>query len=103
LIEHFKELKHQGMKMLTNLFLKGTTDRLVTCIINCRCSSSRVFTMVLIFGCRGATALGNGGSNRRIVYRNILTMVVLPICLKFLKEYKKAKLKKQQKPLLSSY
>jgi cobalt-zinc-cadmium resistance protein CzcA len=28
LIEHFKELKHQGMKNIDELILKGTTDRL---------------------------------------------------------------------------
>jgi cobalt-zinc-cadmium resistance protein CzcA len=28
LIEHFKELKHQGMKSIDELILKGTTDRL---------------------------------------------------------------------------
>jgi cobalt-zinc-cadmium resistance protein CzcA len=28
IIEHFKELKHQGMKNIDELILKGTTDRL---------------------------------------------------------------------------
>jgi cobalt-zinc-cadmium resistance protein CzcA len=29
LIEHFKELKHQGMKNIDELILRGTTDRCV--------------------------------------------------------------------------
>jgi cobalt-zinc-cadmium resistance protein CzcA len=37
LIEHFKELKHQGMKSIDELILKGTTDRLRPVLLTCSC------------------------------------------------------------------
>jgi cobalt-zinc-cadmium resistance protein CzcA len=36
LIEHFKELKHQGMKSIDELILKGTTDRLRPVLLTAR-------------------------------------------------------------------
>jgi cobalt-zinc-cadmium resistance protein CzcA len=45
LIEHFKELKHQGMKSIDELILKGTTDRLRPVLLTASCS--RILPMAL--------------------------------------------------------
>jgi cobalt-zinc-cadmium resistance protein CzcA len=50
LIEHFKELKHQGMKSIDELILKGTTDRLRPVCVTSR-SCLGFFTHGLFF-CR---------------------------------------------------
>jgi cobalt-zinc-cadmium resistance protein CzcA len=47
LIEHFKELKHQGMKNIDELILKGTTDRLRPCIIDGGGGSTRFLPMAI--------------------------------------------------------
>jgi cobalt-zinc-cadmium resistance protein CzcA len=46
LIEHFKELKHQGMKSIDELILKGTTDRLRPVLLTAS-SCPRILPMAL--------------------------------------------------------
>jgi cobalt-zinc-cadmium resistance protein CzcA len=69
LIEHFKELKHQGMTNMNELILKGTTDRLRPVLLTAAAAALRIFTdgNLIISRSRGATAVGNR-SYWRIVY-----------------------------------
>jgi cobalt-zinc-cadmium resistance protein CzcA len=49
LIEHFKELKHQGMKSIDELILKGTTDRLRPVLLTASAAALGFFTHGTIF------------------------------------------------------
>jgi cobalt-zinc-cadmium resistance protein CzcA len=84
LIEHFKELKHQGMKSIDELILKGTTDRLRPVLLTCSCLG---FLPMAIFFCRsGGTKTLSDGSYWWTFTATILTMVVLPVLFKVLME-----------------
>jgi cobalt-zinc-cadmium resistance protein CzcA len=90
LIEHFKELKHQGMKNIDELILKGTTDRLRP-IIDGSGGSTRFYPWQYhLLGAEVQRPLATvviGG----LFTATILTMVVLPILYKYFdgKEFKK--------------
>jgi Cu/Ag efflux pump CusA len=60
LIEHFKELKHQGMKSIDELILKGTTDRLRPVLLTAPAALG--FLPMAIFFCRsgGTKTLSDG-------------------------------------------
>ncbi len=99
LIEHFKELKHQGMKDINELILKGTTDRLRPVLLTAA-AAALGFLPMAISGSAGAevqrplATVVIGG----LFTATILTMIVLPILYKVFdtKEFKKPKFKKHE-------
>ena len=99
LIEHFKELKHQGMKNIDELILKGTTDRLRPVLLTAAAAALGFLPMAISSSAgaevqRPLATVVIGG----LFTATILTMVVLPILFKVFdgKEFKKAKFKKHQ-------
>ncbi|MFT5714037.1 MAG: cobalt-zinc-cadmium resistance protein CzcA [Flavobacterium sp.] len=97
LIEHFKELKHQGMKNIDELILKGTTDRLRPVLLTASAAALGFLPMAISSSAgaevqRPLATVVIGG----LFTATILTMVVLPILYKYFngKEFKKPKLKK---------
>ncbi|PKH68323.1 CusA/CzcA family heavy metal efflux RND transporter [Flavobacterium sp. ALD4] len=97
LIEHFKELKHQGMKNIDELILKGTTDRLRPVLLTAAAAALGFLPMALSSSAgaevqRPLATVVIGG----LFTATILTMVVLPVLFKVFdgKELKKAKFKK---------
>lgn len=97
LIEHFKELKHQGMKNIDELILKGTTDRLRPVLLTAAAAALGFLPMAISSSAgaevqRPLATVVIGG----LFTATILTMVVLPILFKVFdgKEFKKAKFKK---------
>ena len=99
LIEHFKELKHQGMNEINELILKGTTDRLRPVLLTAA-AAALGFLPMAISGSAGAevqrplATVVIGG----LFTATILTMIVLPILYKVFdtKEFKKPKFKKHE-------
>ena len=99
LIEHFKELKHQGMKDIDELILKGTTDRLRPVLLTAAAAALGFLPMAISSSAgaevqRPLATVVIGG----LFTATILTMIVLPILFKVFdsKEFKKAKFKKHQ-------
>jgi cobalt-zinc-cadmium resistance protein CzcA len=85
LIEHFKELKHQGMKSIDELILKGTTDRLRPVLLMSLQQCLGFLPMALFFRSGGTKTLSDG-SYWWTFTATILTMVVLPVLFKVLME-----------------
>ncbi|MDI5950978.1 CusA/CzcA family heavy metal efflux RND transporter [Flavobacterium yafengii] len=99
LIEHFKELKHQGMKDIDALILKGTTDRLRPVLLTASAAALGFLPMAISSSAgaevqRPLATVVIGG----LFTATILTMIVLPILYKVFdsQAYKKAKFKKHQ-------
>jgi cobalt-zinc-cadmium resistance protein CzcA len=97
LIEHFKELKHQGMKDMNELILKGTTDRLRPVLLTAAAAALGFLPMAISSSAgaevqRPLATVVIGG----LFSATLLTMIVLPILFKVLdsKEFKKPKFKK---------
>lgn len=97
LIEHFKELKHQGMKDMNELILKGTTDRLRPVLLTAAAAALGFLPMAISSSAgaevqRPLATVVIGG----LFTATLLTMIVLPILFKVLdsKEFKKPKFKK---------
>ena len=95
LIEHFKELKHQGMKNIDELILKGTTDRLRPVLLTAAAAALGFLPMAISSSAgaevqRPLATVVIGG----LFTATILTMVVLPILFKVFdqKNFKKPKL-----------
>ena len=99
LIEHFKELKHQGMKDIDELIKKGTTDRLRAVLLTASAAALGFLPMAISSSAGAevqsplATVVIGG-----LLTATILTMIVLPILYKMLDraEHKKAKFKIHQ-------
>ncbi|OCB76090.1 CusA/CzcA family heavy metal efflux RND transporter [Flavobacterium crassostreae] len=94
LIEHFKELKHQGMKNIDELILKGTTDRLRPVLLTAAAAALGFLPMAISSSAgaevqRPLATVVIGG----LFTATILTMIVLPVLFKVLnqKEFKKPK------------
>ena len=99
LIEHFKELKHQGMKDSNELILKGTTDRLRPVLLTASAAALGFLPMAISSSAgaevqRPLATVVIGG----LFTATLLTMLVLPILYKILdtKEFKKPKFKKHE-------
>ncbi|RDI53491.1 CusA/CzcA family heavy metal efflux RND transporter [Flavobacterium glaciei] len=99
LIEHFKELKHQGMKDMDELILKGTTDRLRPVLLTAAAAALGFLPMAISSSAgaevqRPLATVVIGG----LFTATILTMIVLPILYKVFESqsFKKAKFKKHQ-------
>ena len=99
LIEHFKELKHQGMKDIDELIKKGTTDRLRAVLLTASAAALGFLPMAISSSAgaevqRPLATVVIGG----LLTATILTMIVLPILYKMLDraEHKKAKFKIHQ-------
>jgi cobalt-zinc-cadmium resistance protein CzcA len=97
LIEHFKELKHEGMKMGDELILKGTTDRLRPVLLTASAAALGFLPMAISSSSgaevqRPLATVVIGG----LFTATLLTMIVLPILYKVFdsKEFKKPKFKK---------
>nr|MCU0351035.1 efflux RND transporter permease subunit [Flavobacterium sp.] len=97
LIEHFKELKHQGMTNMNELILKGTTDRLRPVLLTASAAALGFLPMAISSSAgaevqRPLATVVIGG----LFTATLLTMIVLPILFKILdeKEFKKPKFKK---------
>nr|WP_314864826.1 CusA/CzcA family heavy metal efflux RND transporter [uncultured Flavobacterium sp.] len=100
LIEHFKELKHQGIKDMDKLILKGTTDRLRPVLLTAAAAALGFLPMAISSSAgaevqRPLATVVIGG----LFTATILTMIVLPILFKVLaeKELKKPKFKMHHK------
>lgn len=96
LIEHFKELKHQGMKNIDELILKGTTDRLRPVLLTAAAAALGFLPMAISSSAgaevqRPLATVVIGG----LFTATILTMIVLPILFKLFdqKEFKKPQFK----------
>ncbi len=96
LIEHFKELKHNGMKDMDELILKGTTDRLRPVLLTAAAAALGFLPMAISSSAgaevqRPLATVVIGG----LFTATILTMVVLPILYKVFdeKKHKQAKFK----------
>jgi cobalt-zinc-cadmium resistance protein CzcA len=97
LIEHFKELKHSGMKDMNELILKGTTDRLRPVLLTAAAAALGFLPMAISSSAgaevqRPLATVVIGG----LFTATLLTMIVLPILFKVFdeKEFKKPKFKK---------
>lgn len=97
LIEHFKELKHSGMKDMNELILKGTTDRLRPVLLTAAAAALGFLPMAISSGAgaevqRPLATVVIGG----LFTATLLTMIVLPLLFKIFdeKEFKKPKFKK---------
>ena len=98
LIEHFKELKHQGMKNIDDLILKGTTDRLRPVLLTAAAAALGFLPMAISSSAgaevqRPLATVVIGG----LFTATILTVIVLPVFYKIFdtKEFRKPKFKKQ--------
>lgn len=96
LIEHFKELKHHGMKDMNELILKGTTDRLRPVLLTAAAAALGFLPMAISSSAgaevqRPLATVVIGG----LFTATILTMIVLPVLYKVFdkKEFKKPKFK----------
>ncbi len=99
LIEHFKELKHNGMKDMDQLILKGTTDRLRPVLLTAAAAALGFLPMAISSSAgaevqRPLATVVIGG----LFTATLLTMIVLPILYKVFdkKEFKKPKFKIHQ-------
>jgi len=95
LIEHFKELKHEGMKNIDALILKGTTDRLRPVLLTAAAAALGFLPMALSSSAgaevqRPLATVVIGG----LFTATLLTMLVLPVLYKIMdtKEFKKPKI-----------
>jgi heavy metal efflux system protein len=100
LIEHFKELKHQGMTDMNELILKGTTDRLRPVLLTAAAAALGFLPMAISSSAgaevqRPLATVVIGG----LFTATLLTMIVLPILFKVLdeKEFRKPKFKKHHR------
>jgi cobalt-zinc-cadmium resistance protein CzcA len=100
LIEHFKELKHHGIKDMDELILKGTTDRLRPVLLTAAAAALGFLPMAISSSAgaevqRPLATVVIGG----LFTATILTMIVLPVLFKVLagKELKKPKFKMHHK------
>ena len=100
LIEHFKELKHHGMKDMDELILKGTTDRLRPVLLTAAAAALGFLPMAISSSAgaevqRPLATVVIGG----LFTATILTMIVLPILFKVFdgKEFRKPKFKMHTK------
>ena len=103
LIEHFKELKHQGMTDKDELILKGTTDRLRPVLLTAAAAALGFLPMAVSASAgaevqRPLATVVIGG----LFTATILTMIVLPVLYKIFdgKEFKKPKFKKHHAGLI---
>ncbi len=103
LIEHFKEMKHNGMKDINELILKGTTDRLRPVLLTAAAAALGFLPMAISSSAgaevqRPLATVVIGG----LFTATILTMVVLPVLYKILdkKDNKKAKFKIHQNTII---
>ncbi|CAM3598520.1 cation efflux protein [Flavobacterium saliperosum S13] len=103
LIEHFKELKHQGMEDMNALILKGTTDRLRPVLLTASAAALGFLPMAISASAgaevqRPLATVVIGG----LFTATLLTMIVLPILYKVFdsKEIKRPKLKKKHKGVI---
>ena len=99
LIEHFKELKHEGMKDIDALILKGTTDRLRPVLLTAAAAALGFLPMAISSSAgaevqRPLATVVIGG----LFTATILTMIVLPILYKVFEgtAFKKPKFNKNQ-------
>lgn len=99
LIEHFKELKHNGMKDMNELILKGTTDRLRPVLLTAAAAALGFLPMAISTGAgaevqRPLATVVIGG----LITATFLTLIVLPVLFKIYdeKEEKKLKFKKMK-------
>jgi len=99
LIEHFKELKHSGMKNMNELILKGTTDRLRPVLLTAAAAALGFLPMAISSGAgaevqRPLATVVIGG----LITATLLTLIVLPVLFKIYdeKEEKKLKFKKMK-------
>lgn len=97
LIEHFKELKHQGITNKDELILKGTSDRLRPVLLTAAAAALGFLPMAISSSAgaevqRPLATVVIGG----LFTATILTMIVLPVLFKVFdgKEFKKTKFKK---------
>lgn len=100
LIEHFKELKHSGMKDMDQLILKGTTDRLRPVLLTAAAAALGFLPMAISTSAgaevqRPLATVVIGG----LVTATLLTLIVLPILFKVLdkKDFKKPQFKVNNK------
>ena len=99
LIEHFKELKHSGMKNMNELILKGTSDRLRPVLLTASAAALGFLPMAISTGAgaevqRPLATVVIGG----LITATILTLIVLPVLFKVYdeKEEKKLSFKKMK-------
>lgn len=102
LIEHFKELKHSGMKDMDQLILKGTTDRLRPVLLTAAAAALGFLPMAISTSAgaevqRPLATVVIGG----LVTATLLTLIVLPILFKVLdkKDFKKPQFKVNNKAI----
>ncbi len=100
LIEHFKELKKQGMEDMNELILKGTSDRLRPVLLTASAAALGFLPMAISSSAgaevqRPLATVVIGG----LFTATLLTLIVLPILFKVLteKELKKPKFKIHKK------
>ncbi|MGL5111608.1 MAG: efflux RND transporter permease subunit, partial [Flavobacterium sp.] len=100
LIEHFKELKHQGMTDMNALILKGTTDRLRPVLLTAAAAALGFLPMAISSSAgaevqRPLATVVIGG----LFTATLLTLIVLPILFKVFDStaFKRPKLKKGKK------
>lgn len=103
LIEHFKELKHSGMKDMDQLILKGTTDRLRPVLLTAAAAALGFLPMAISTSAgaevqRPLATVVIGG----LVTATLLTLIVLPILFKILdkKDFKKPQFKVNNKVII---
>jgi cobalt-zinc-cadmium resistance protein CzcA len=87
LIEHFKELKHQGMKNIDELIIKGTTDRLRPVLLTAAAAALGFLPMAISSSAgaevqRPLATVVIGG----LITATLLTLIVLPILFKIFDE-----------------
>ena len=93
LIEHFKELKHSGMKNMNELILKGTSDRLRPVLLTASAAALGFLPMAISTGAgaevqRPLATVVIGG----LITATILTLIVLPVLFKVYDEKEEKKL-----------
>ncbi|BDB53279.1 CusA/CzcA family heavy metal efflux RND transporter [Flavobacterium ammonificans] len=103
LIEHFKELKHSGMKDMDQLILKGTTDRLRPVLLTAAAAALGFLPMAISTSAgaevqRPLATVVIGG----LVTATLLTLIVLPILFKVLdkKDFTKPQFKVNNKAII---
>ena len=103
LIEHFKELKHSGMKDMDQLILKGTTDRLRPVLLTAAAAALGFLPMAISTSAgaevqRPLATVVIGG----LVTATLLTLIVLPILFKVLdkKDFTKPQFKVNNKVII---
>jgi cobalt-zinc-cadmium resistance protein CzcA len=94
LIEHFKELKHQGMTTIDELIIKGTTDRLRPVLLTAAAAALGFLPMAISSSAgaevqRPLATVVIGG----LFTATVLTMVVLPVLFKLFDTQVKKKAK----------